>query len=174
MFTKEMLIKRFEANNWEEIIITVGDGDQVWINPHYYGEGTPSVEDIEWFSMDSNCVRLCGSENLEKIVETLNNFSQIKAEDEKSRIELQEYFENNIQGHTNAELTLGNELYRMMWDNPEYSWETPLRKVAEDLANRFKADADKFEAALNLAECVSTYSDWYKDIWGHRPRYFLA
>lgn len=169
--TKSALIKRFEENGWKELELTLKTGDRVWITPCYYGDGTPSVNDIEYYLMDSDSVYLCGSESVDKVAETLNNFSQLKDEDEQSKTELQKYFEDNIEGHSDEEWKLGSELNKLMWNNPNYSWQTPIREVAEGLAKELNGDADKFESALRLIECAETYSDWYKDVWGHRPRY---
>lgn len=169
--TRKALIKRFEENGWKELMLTLKTGDRVWITPCYYGKGIPSAENIEYFLMESDSVYLCGSERLDKVAETLNNFSQIKDEDEQSKLELQQYFRDNIEGHSESEWELGANLNRAMWKNPEYNWQTPLHTVALGLADQFGVTTDEAENALRLIECAETYSDWYKDVWGHRPRY---
>lgn len=169
--TKKALIKRFEENGWKELELTLKTGDTVWITPCHYGGGTPSVDNIEYYLMDSDSVYLCGSESLDKVAETLNNFSTLKKEAASEKETLQKYFEDNIAGHSDAEWQLGRELNKILWDNPKYSWQTPLKELAEDLAGELNGDADKFESALKLIDCASTYSDWYKDVYGHRPRY---
>lgn len=171
--TRKALINRFEENNWKELEITLKTGDRVWITPCpiMYGEKVNSVDDIEYFLLASDSINLCGSSNIDDVAETLNNFSQLKEEDENSRIELQRFYEENIAGHSDEEWKLGHELHKMMYENPKYNWETPFSVVAADLANQLGGDANQFEAALRLVENGGTYSDWHKDIYGYRPRW---
>lgn len=171
--TRNALINRFNENGWKELELTLKTGDRVWITPCpiNYGEPVTSVDDIEYFLLASDSINLCGSENLDKIAETLNNFSQLKAEDENSRIELQKFYEDNIMGHSDEEWKLGHELYKLMYEDPKYTWQTPIAEIAKDLADKLNGDAKTFESALRLVENGGTYSDWYKDIYGHRPRY---
>ncbi len=171
--TRKALINRFEENNWKELEITLKTGDRVWITPcpTMYGENVNSVDDIEYFLLASDSINLCGSSNIDDVAETLNNFSQLKEEDENSRIELQRFYEENIAGHSDEEWKLGHELHKMMYANPKYNWETPFSVVAADLANQLGGDANQFEAALRLVENGGTYSDWHKDIYGYRPRW---
>ena len=62
---------------------------------------------------------------------------------------------------------------RAWFKDPEYDWHTSLHDVAIKYAGQFGVDIDTAEKALRLVECASTYSDMYKDTWGHRPRYTL-
>lgn len=169
--TRNALINRFENNGWKELELTLKTGDRVWITPCYYGEGTPSLDDIEYFLMNSDSVYLCGADNIDKIADTLNHFSDIKNEDESEKAELEKYFKENIEGHSEEEWRLGYALNKETWNNPKYSWETPLHDIAVDLSDKYGISVDKVESALILIENASIYSDWYKDVWGHRPRY---
>lgn len=168
--TKKALINRFNENGWQELELTLKTGDRVWITPCGYGNVT-NEKDVDWFLLDSDSVYLCGGENLDYIAKTLNNFSEIKAEDESSKVELEKFYEENIVGHSDEEWKLGNELYKLYYENPNYTWETPFSEIARDLAEQLNGDAEQFESALKLVENAGTYSDWYKDVWGHRPRY---
>lgn len=169
--TKKALISRFEANGWQELKLTLKTGDTVWITPCYYGEGTPSESNIEYYLMNSDAIYMCGADTLDKVANTLNNFSTLKKEDASEKETLQKYFEENIAGHSDEEWKLGNSLYDMMYDLPNYNWSTPLHDAAVELSDRVGLSVQTVENALRLIECASTYSDWYKDVYGHRPRY---
>lgn len=169
--TKKALIDRFNENGWKELSITLKTGDRVWITPCAYGQEIHVPEDVEYFLLDSDSIYLCGADNLDKVAETLNTFSDLKKQDESDKLELQKYYEENIAGHSDEEWKLGHELFKLMYESRKYTWETPLREIAEDLAKELSGDVDTFEAALRLVECGGTYSDWYKDVYGHRPRY---
>ena len=169
--TRKALIDKFNENGWTELSLTLKTGDRIWITPCAYGQEIHSPEDVEYFLLDSDSIYLCGSDSLDKIAETLNTFSDLKKQDESDKLELQKYYDENIAGHSDEEWKLGHELIRLMYENRKYTWETPLREVAEALAEELSGDVDKFESAMRLVECGSTYSDWYKDVYGHRPRY---
>lgn len=173
--TKEALIKKFQENNWEELTLTLKTGDTVWINPcpAVYGKEVKSPADIEYYLMSSDTVYLCGADNLDKVADTLNNFSDLKKQDLSEKDYLEKYFQDNIVGHTQAEWDLGSKIDRAWFKDPEYDWHTSLHDVAIKYAGQFGVDIDTAEKALRLVECASTYSDMYKDTWGHRPRYTL-
>lgn len=171
--TRKALINRFNENGWNDLELTLKTGDQILISPcpADYGKKAASVNDIEYFLIYSDSVHLCGSSNIDDIAKTLNNFSELKAQDISEKEELQTFYDEHIAGHSDKEWKLGNALSSMMCNNPNYSYETPLSEVAKDLAEQLNGDAEQFEAALVLVENASTYSDWYKDVYGYRPRY---
>lgn len=120
---KAELIKRFEANGFNELELTMKyDGAVVIITPCTMGfEPMKKVEDVEWFLMSCTTMNTCGSSKLDDIVEFLVNYEKELKENEEEIEKCRKYWEKHVKNSTDRYM-------------------------------------DDF------------YSDWHKDLFGHRPR----
>lgn len=177
MFTKEMLIELFVSCNWDECKIYMDCGDVVWITPcPAYGKdrhNVSSIDDIDFFLMDSTGINLYGCEDINDVVKTLNEYEVRKSEDANEKIKLSEFFESCIKGHTTKEYEYGIQIYKVLESKDNYSWDKRY-EFLDTLVSEIDINKKRAHDALNLVDNCGTYSDWYKDVYGHRPRYSLS
>ena len=172
--TREALIKKFEESKWEEITLTIkATGDKVRITPCGYVSEIHSLKEVEYFLMDCATVNLCGSPSIDKIAKTLNEFAKLKEESESDSMRLEKFFKENIKGHTEEEYKIGSKIYDMVHEE-HVSFQTPYEEIAERFHKRLGITKEKAMACFKLVEDCGFYSDWHKDVWGHRPRYSLG
>ena len=74
--TVETLAKIFEENGYRKIAFEMNNKDMVYITPVGYGE-VNTLSDVEWFLMDSDRINLCGGDNIDKIVRTINEYNRL-------------------------------------------------------------------------------------------------
>lgn len=92
--------------------------------------------------------------------------------------ELDDFYNRNLKGHTREELEIGYEISMLVksWVNID-----EIDKNVSDAVNRYIAshseyteeDFDFLYQCVALAENYATYSDWYKDVNGIRPRWLF-
>lgn len=88
--TAQELKNRIIAANFQDIEVTMKcNGDTVIISPCCYGE--KSFENIEYFLLYSPSTYLCGSEDIEKVAETLRRYAKILDEDKECVRSLKKY-----------------------------------------------------------------------------------
>ena len=175
MFTKEMLVKEFVKNNWDDTSVTVDTGDVVWITPCGYGT-ISSLEDCEYFLMNSDVVYLCGHDHIDGVVETLNKFDELKQESYSEEEKLREFFNEHLRYATEEDWALAGKvfdvLYKMERASTEHkSWHDFADAHMGEVADTLGITVEYAKKMHDLSSDASWYSDWYKDVYGHRPRW---
>lgn len=118
---KEELVKRFEENNWEEIVITMKcDGTKIFIDPCCYADNK-TLEQVEYFLMNCSTMNLCGRETIEQVVEVIVEYETMLKESASDVEKCRQYWLKHVKNNTEPYM-------------------------------------DDF------------YSDWHKELFGHRPR----
>lgn len=93
LLTVEGLAAEFEANGWEETIVTCPDGATAKISPCcYYGE--KNLQNCEYFLLYWD-IPWGGSDKIEKLVDQLNRHAELKKENDRDKEELRSYFEEH-------------------------------------------------------------------------------
>ena len=171
----------FKDNGWKPIDLThPQDNDlRLYVEPYYYGDGSPSkASDVEYFSIDCNRTNLYGSENLLEIAKTFNDLPEIVAQEDKSKDDFHKFYEDKIAGYSDREWTLSNRVAHMAYEgwtdsrseDSKMSYPDYLNKHMPDIAVRLQLPLEVANDAMMLSENASMYSDWSKDLYGHRFR----
>ena len=129
MTTNELKEKLINAN-FKKISLQMNNGDTVTITPMSQMVQTiRCTEDVEYYLVESPSLPYLGNDDFNKVVEELNNYDKLIADNEAEKKKLQEYFEQN----------LADKIH------------DPNQKA-------------------NASHAFQFYSDWYKDVYGRRPR----
>lgn len=170
---KNELTNRLEKANFKEISITMKkSGDKISITPCAQMPTIESMNDIEYFLLNSTGINLLGCDTIDELATTIQNYEAQREHDLNERDRLKEYYEANIKGHDETELTDGNrysiKLYEAWREQPEMSYED--FETQYDIASLDpQKTTDEIKSNLSLAHSWSFYSDWYKDLYGVRP-----
>ena len=174
MITREMLINEFVKTNWDDTAITVDTGDVVVVTPCAY-EDISSVEDCEYFLMNSDVVYLCGYEDIDDVVNTLNGFAEIKEKSYTEEEKLRDYYNKHLRDATEADWELSHRVSDVIYDmwvkTPErHAWFDFADAHMSEVADSLGIAVESAQKAFNLSCDADWYSDWHKDVYGYRPR----
>lgn len=177
------LEKLFEANGWNELkMVHPSDSSlSVTITPCFYDYSKVEIgglKNVDYFLMDSSSVVLNGSENLLDVAKTFNDLPQIVKEDAVEKNKLREFYDNNIFGHTQAQLDLSSAVSSVAYDawsdsmkNGDHSgFSDYVDNHISDIALSMRLPTAVAKDAFAFSENLSLYSDWSKDLYGHRLR----
>lgn len=173
--TMDALISRFEAAGWQRIQVTIkATGDTVDITPCYYGEKPEhGINSCEFFLIDTDCMNLCGSDDLADIANILNNFRFLKANDRICKQRLADFYTKYLQGKTEedwARMRQVNQVAQRLWFEAKVpTWEDFIREQIPAIAYETKLSIKNVENALEFSDHVNHYHDRYKDLYGVSP-----
>ena len=86
------LVKRFESANWNDITLTMKcNNEEITISPCYYGDGIPTVSDIEYYLVYCS-MPWSGNDSLEKIAKFLINYEKELNRQEEEKEKLHQYY----------------------------------------------------------------------------------
>ena len=93
---------------------------------------------------------------------------------QKAQRELDDFYRRNLKGHTREELEIGSEISMLVksWANIDEVHKNVNRYIASH-SEYTEEDFDFLYQCVALAENYATYSDWYKDVNGTRPRWLF-
>lgn len=172
---KNELTNRLEKANFKEISITMKkSGDKIFITPCTQMLTIESMDDIEYFLLQSTGINLLGCDTIDELATTIQNYETQREHDLGERDRLKEYYETNIKGHNKIELADGNKysikLHEDWLKQPEMSYED--FEAQYDIASLDpQKTIDEIKSNLSLSHAWSFYSDWHKDLYGVRPHY---
>ena len=109
--TVESLTRKPRMNGWKETTVICPDGTEATISPCGYGD-IHSLSDCEYFLLYWD-MPWGGEDKIEKIVDKLNRHAELKAEDDKEKVKLRDYFEK---GEADG------------WENYDWSWYSDWHK----------------------------------------------
>lgn len=134
---------------------------------------------IELYHRGMNAEELpwLGGNTIEVISEQIANYDKHLAEKIDEGKELRDFYQKNLSGHTAKELRHGNDYFGKIfeiWQQNRKDTEISL----DDLINSYDMSTiaenndtvDYIKTAIAVSMAFSTYSDWHKDVYGHRPR----
>lgn len=175
MYTAENLIAMFRRNSWNDITLTMENGDVLSLSLCSGLDRITSAEDVEFILICGGKLPYISDDTFERVAESLNNYTDLcdKSFDEKE--ELRKFRINHIDGHSKEELRLGNDCAITAWHE---SIETKVGsevicnsdEFVKRMAERFCKTPAEIKSAIDLSEAWSSYSDRYKDLYGYRPR----
>lgn len=170
---KNELTSRIEKANFKEISITMKkSGDEIKITPCAQMLTIKSMDDIEYFLLQSTGINLLGCDTADELATTIQNYEAKREHDLNERNELKKYYETKIKGHNEIELADGNKysikLYEDWRKQPEMSYDDFVAQY--DIASLDpQKTTDEIQNNLALANAWNFYSDWHKDLYGVRP-----
>ena len=172
---QDELIKRFINADWHEITLDMKKtGHKVTITPCTQGPDITKLEDVEYFLVNSPELPWLGGDTIESISEQIANYDKYIEENKNSKSDIRKFYDANLAGHTAKELHDGNEYFEILydiWHKTDMSIGLYEMINAYDLSSIAKNNdsVDYIKAVLKLSNDYGFYSDWYKDLHGHRP-----
>ena len=176
--TKDKLCEQFQANGWSDLTISHPEHPELTmtIEPHCYGDVPTKDTDIEYFSMSSPDVMLYGDEHLINVAHTYRHLPEEVEQQKESEDSLDKFFREHIEGYTHEQHSLISDIWdaehrveRELGGMSNLSYEERQAKLAEIMPQETQLPKEVYLAAKELGENRSTYSDWHKDNYGHRP-----
>ena len=176
--TKDKLCEQFQANGWSDLTISHPEHPELTmtIEPHCYGDIPTKDTDIEYFSMSSPDVMLYGDEHLINVAHTYRHLPEEVQQQKESEDSLDKFFHEHVEGYTQEQHSLISEIWdaehrveRELGGFSGLSYEERQAKLAEVMPQETQLPKEVYLAAKELGENRSTYSDWHKDNYGHRP-----
>lgn len=172
---KELLLSMWKDNNWKEISVEA-NSECITIVPCSDFE-IKSESDCEWYLVYC-CVPYLGGNSLDELCDSLSKYADIVRENEDSKDKLRAYFDEHIKGHKKSNLEIGHKAHDKAWDymrthNCTFGEAEKAPAVLSAIAKEYNVTEEKVQKCIDLSSSVSFYSDWYKDIYGHRPRFSL-
>ena len=92
MFTKESMFKIIADNNFSESVFNLADGTIATVTPCFYGEGMPSMDDIEYYLVSVEDLPYLSDDKLEKVADKFNKILDLRNEHDAEKIKLRKYF----------------------------------------------------------------------------------
>lgn len=172
---QEELIKRLTDTEWHKITINMKkSGHDLTISPCAQTTDINKLEDVEYFLVESPELPWLGGNTIEVISEQIANYDKHLAEKVDEGKELRDFYQKNLSGHTAKELRHGNDYFGIIYDLWRQDTSMPLDEFIKgyDVATIAKNEdtVDYIKTVLAVSMAYSTYSDWHKDVYGHRPR----
>ena len=152
-------------------------GDNVSISPCSQKSNINKLEDVEYFLVASPTLPWLGGDTIETISEQIVNYDKYIAKHIDERKKLHDFYENHLSGHTDKELRDGNAYFDKIfniWQQNSDGNNISLDELINsyDLSSIAKNNdtADYVRIAIKASMAYDAYSDWYKDVYGRRPR----
>lgn len=176
---KEVLIidkitNRFNDNDWEPITLTmVPSGATVEITPCFSNDNDKNPNHIEFFLCNSDAMNMPGCDNMRDLARELLDFEDNRIKSVKEKHRCNEFYNKYIKPYSNADICKGNSYFDIIYD----AWRDSYNISLDELIKNFNfasiaMDGDSPERVKALVKLVRDrdfYSDWYKDLYGHRP-----
>lgn len=168
------LVTRFETAHWDAITIHMKkSGHDLTLTPCSQKMDITNKADVDFILIDGAPVMFYGCETLKDLAETIANYDAILDEKLEQPKKLRAFAEKSLKGHTLKELRDGNTFVSFMWDR----WDTKLYPTWTAFSEAFdysilvdaNHDMDAVKEAIALSHAWDYYSDWYKELYGHRP-----
>ena len=124
---------------------------------------------------DSPDAMLYGDEHLLNVAHTYLHLPEAVQQQKQSEKDLDEFFHKHIEGYTNEQHKLISDIWTVEFEKEHelglsgMEREERDAKLAEVVPKEMKLPTEVYKAAKELGEDRSTYSDWHKDVYGHRP-----
>ena len=166
------LVNRLNDSDWEPITLTMKpSGETVRVTPCFYGSKDPNQ--VEFFLLDSTAMNMCGCDNWQDLAHTLLDFEKDRLASIDSKRKCNAFYEKSIKPYSNEEIHKGNEYFEDIYR----AWDCKTGVSLSDFMDSFcfadiAKDNDSPERVKELVQLsmnLDTYSDWYKDLYGHRP-----
>lgn len=166
--TYNTLLQKFIDADWEDITVTMKNGDEITISAYIAPEVEKNVHNTEWFNVYTPTNLFCDSDNLIDVAASLCNYENLLNEQNDNSAKLKAFWNKNLKGHSQQELKDGNDIFLAYFSKYEdlFADETiaeiaKLRDITEDYC----------KTVIALAQNWDTYSDWYKEVHQVRPSF---
>lgn len=172
--TAAELKRRIEMNKFQPITLNLKTGDTVRIIP-CYGRFPSKIEDCEFFQIESVCTSIQGSNVLEEVAYTLNNFAAIKEKEKLAKQNLHEAYQRHIEGYTGAERHEAMQIYRRIHElwcqftdsgHENLDIDQYIEKHTKWISKTLGITKNKLKCTVRLAHHIDMYQDNYKMLYG--------
>ena len=169
---KSELLNRFDAASWKGITIHMKkSGHDLILTP--CSQISPvNEQNVEYIMIDGAPIMLYGCDTIDELAETIANYDSILDEKLEQPRKLREFAQKSLKGHTLKELEDGNAFVSDMWkqwNTKESSWEDFSKNFDYSIFVDANHDVKTIKDNIALSHAWNTYSDWYKELYGHRP-----
>ena len=164
----------FRDNGFEPIYVTSPGNPRLdlSIEPCAYGEKR-DLSDIDYYLANSSAANLYGGEQLVEVAHTFNTLPEIERDAKDSETKLHEFFEEHVAGRTEEQWDLAGRVSWLMhdsWKGSNTSYSDHFEAVLPEISERLQIPEGVARDAMSLSEAAGTFSDWSKDVYGHRLR----
>lgn len=175
---QEELIKRLTDAEWHKITINMKKSSHdLTISPCAQTTDINKLEDVEYFLVESPELPWLGGNTIEIISEQIANYDKYLAENDDEKKQLRDFYKKHLSGHTEKELRDGNSYFGKIYDiwrqnskNSDISLDDLIATYDMSTLTENNDTVDYIKTAIGVSTAFSTYSDWYKDVYGRRPR----
>jgi hypothetical protein len=119
---------------------------------------------------------LYGDEHLINVAHTYRHLPEEVEQQKQSENDLDKFFHDHVEGYTQEQHSLISDIWdaehrveRELGGMNGLSYEERQAKLTEIMPQETQLPKEVYLAAKELGENRSTYSDWHKDNYGHRP-----
>lgn len=175
------LIDKFEENDFKPISLTMKLNGDIVIVKGWTGSSEPAtnVQDFEMFEV--SCLQRTAMhplyDTIEEVAEALGNYQELVNRTEASEKALKDFFERNVKPFSKDDIETGARIYKeglalrgdIQAKEPCLPDEIIEELMLQRAAARLGIDEKHAELCALGYNNWSFYSDWYKDIYGHRP-----
>lgn len=177
--TYQELLRRFLVSNWKPITITMKlTQETLTITPVSQNYPTPNeLSQVEYWLVDGSILPYLSSESLITIAIRLVDYKDLLETSNKSKQNLQSYYERHIKGHSQEEYQKGctflDEAHKLFekrnLSKIKNFWQWVTTEFPNYIEQTHRGTTSEVTSALELVDAISTYSDSYKELYGHRP-----
>lgn len=166
--TYNTLLQKFINADWEDITVTMNNGDEITISAYIAPEVEKNVHNAEWFSVYTPTNLFCDSDNLIDVAASLCNYENLLNEQNDDSTKLKAFWNKNLKGHSKQELKDGNDIFLAYFSKYE---DLLAEETIAEIAKLRGITEDYCKTVIKLANDWETYSDWYKEVHQVRPSF---
>ena len=163
------LEKRFTNAGFKPITITMKkSGDILKLSPYSESGKVKQLSDIDFILIEGAPASVTGCDTIAEMAEKIYNYDTLLDMHEQNIRALRDYYLQKIKYHKTSELIDGNAYNILLHDKEQklIDKKTAINIIAE----KHNVSVQYVEDAIKLSDACSAYSDWYKYVYGHRPR----
>lgn len=170
---KVELTKRFEAADWNKLVLNMKTGDTVVIDCMEDEKG--KLFDVTVLTMDAEQWTTY-RDDMDALVNLIANLQDFIDGQNDSSNNIQAFYDKHLKGHTSDELRRGNDLaieMHVAYNDTETSYAGfTANYLAEHVEYLTETYGEDYKTCFQVAEDFQHYSDWYKSLYGYRPQPF--
>lgn len=167
---------RFEQNSWDEITLTMKpSGDKITIHPCFY-DSTKNEATVEFFLVNSPSMNIAGCDSIRELAHLLKDYEADRKADIINKADCKKFYDTHIAKYSSDEIKKACDYgYKLMTEWSKNHSDQSLDDFTGNydytaLDDSGKDNAERIKELCCLSHHLEFYSDWYKDLYGRRPK----
>lgn len=161
--------------SWQEIEYETKEGYRVRIKPSGVKPKITSFEDVSFYHLESDDMRLGDATDLEIIAAILDSFSRVLAADREARKRLRMYEDREIAPYTRRDVERAREIGELCYKATDFEsateWPDKILAGEEKVAAELGEPLEVIQKLNKLSHNLVFYEDWYDELYGEKPDY---